>query len=370
MASRLSGVRNPFLLLTCKQILNSIMKLSVIVPVYNVEVFLPRCLDSLLRQGMGKGEYEVICVNDGSGDSSGAILEKYEQAHPDVIRTVTQENQGQSVARNVGLHIAQGEYVTFVDADDYVVDGAYRYMMDHFCPGEDLKEDWDVLHFNYKSVYTDGKSVLPEEQSIEGVVTCDGDGTEVYRDAPSDMAAVWTKIYRHAFLNQHHIQFNHLVKVDQLFNYDVFCHHPRLRMVSCNAYRYERMNDSSIMTTLDKGQVLEQLKQLSHNNDVMHQRLEAKEFEDMAPVAKRIICGCSFIIAKKMAHVHLTYKEWRSMVKLLRLKDIASVNCKYEHSMKARLAMWLMEQSLYSYMIQCLTAFLFRDILKGRLMRV
>jgi len=63
------------------------MKLSVIVPVYNVEKYLPRCLESLLRQGMETGEWEVICVNDGSPDNCGAILAEYEQKYPDILRS-------------------------------------------------------------------------------------------------------------------------------------------------------------------------------------------------------------------------------------------------------------------------------------------
>ena len=104
------------------------MKLSVIVPVYNVEKFLPRCLDSLLRQGMEVGEYEVICVNDGSPDNSAQILANYQAKHPDIFRVVTQENQGLGGARNTGTALARGEYVAYVDSDDYLIDGAYRYL--------------------------------------------------------------------------------------------------------------------------------------------------------------------------------------------------------------------------------------------------
>ena len=72
----------------------NLMKLSIIVPVYNVEHFLRRCLDSLLRQGLEAGEYEVVCVNDGSSDGSAAILDDYEQRFPDVFRIITQRTKG------------------------------------------------------------------------------------------------------------------------------------------------------------------------------------------------------------------------------------------------------------------------------------
>lgn len=88
---------------------------SVIVPVYNVEDYLEECLDSVLNQTFG--DYEIICVDDGSTDSSGKILSRYAKADPRV-KIVTQENRGLSGARNVGLDIASGEYVYFLDSDD------------------------------------------------------------------------------------------------------------------------------------------------------------------------------------------------------------------------------------------------------------
>lgn len=91
------------------------MKLSIIVPVYNVEKYLSRCFDSLLRQNLEVGEYEVICVNDGSPDNSAQILIDYESKYPDVFKVITQDNQGVSVARNRGLAIAKGEWIAFVD---------------------------------------------------------------------------------------------------------------------------------------------------------------------------------------------------------------------------------------------------------------
>ena len=152
---------------------NEVMKLSVIVPVYNVEKYLPRCLDSLLRQGMTDGEWEVICVNDGSIDNSDRILVKYEQEHPNVFKVVTQNNKGSGPARDVGLRLAQGEYVGFLDADDYVVDGAYRYLFEHFCGSKP-----DMLAFTHRIVKTDGVTLADPYAKPDGKVIFEGDGTE------------------------------------------------------------------------------------------------------------------------------------------------------------------------------------------------
>ncbi|MCD8369323.1 MAG: glycosyltransferase, partial [Clostridiales bacterium] len=93
------------------------IKVSVVIPVYNMEAYLSECLDSILRQTLGK-EVELICVNDGSVDSSLYILRQYEAKY-DNIRLITQLNSGVSAARNKGIRAAVGEYIAFMDPDDY-----------------------------------------------------------------------------------------------------------------------------------------------------------------------------------------------------------------------------------------------------------
>lgn len=92
--------------------------LSIIIPIYNVERYLRRCLDALVEQSLLP--YEVILVNDGTPDNSGAIAKEYADKYP-FMRYVEQENQGVSAARNKGLSLATGDFVTFCDPDDYFV---------------------------------------------------------------------------------------------------------------------------------------------------------------------------------------------------------------------------------------------------------
>lgn len=109
--------------------------LTVIVPVYNTAPWLRRCLDSLV--GQTYRNLEIICVNDGSTDASGAILDEY-AARDARIKVIHQENAGVSVARNRGLDAATGEYVTFVDSDDWVEAEAYEMMVPHFMDKVDI----------------------------------------------------------------------------------------------------------------------------------------------------------------------------------------------------------------------------------------
>ncbi len=93
--------------------------ISVIVPVYKVEEYLHRCVDSLLRQDIDQ-EYEIILVDDGSPDGSGRICDEYQAKYPDKIQVIHKKNGGLSSARNEGLRHAKGEWISFVDSDDYV----------------------------------------------------------------------------------------------------------------------------------------------------------------------------------------------------------------------------------------------------------
>ena len=92
-------------------------KISFIIPVYNVEEYLGQCLDSVLAQSYE--DFEAICIDDGSTDSSLNILKKYEKKDKR-IKIISQKNQGVSVARNAGLDAARGEYISFVDSDDAI----------------------------------------------------------------------------------------------------------------------------------------------------------------------------------------------------------------------------------------------------------
>lgn len=95
------------------------MFLSFIVPVYNAERYLGECLDSLLNQDIEKDDYEIVCVNDGSKDGSPALLREYAEKYPNIV-ILNKENGGVVSARNAGMKIARGDYIWFVDSDDFI----------------------------------------------------------------------------------------------------------------------------------------------------------------------------------------------------------------------------------------------------------
>lgn len=104
------------------------MKLSVIVPVYNTENYLDKCLKSILNQSYQN--IEVIIINDGSTDNSEEIINNYKEQYPDKIISINEENHGQAYSRNKGLEIASGKLISFVDSDDYIEPDMFKKMID------------------------------------------------------------------------------------------------------------------------------------------------------------------------------------------------------------------------------------------------
>lgn len=111
-------------------------KLSIIIPVYKVEKYLPSCLDSVLLPG--RTDYEILAVDDGSPDRSGQVAEEYARRYPTLLRVIHRENGGLSAARNTGLDAARGDYVLFLDSDDSLSPGAVEEMLDTIALGDDI----------------------------------------------------------------------------------------------------------------------------------------------------------------------------------------------------------------------------------------
>lgn len=123
-----------------------VIKLSFIVPIYGVEQYLQKCVDSLLAQDLASSEYEIILVDDGSPDTCPQICDDYAADHKN-IRVVHRENGGLSAARNSGIKAAKGKYVCFVDSDDYWEPNVLKGLMEQID-----REQLDVLRFNFRNV--------------------------------------------------------------------------------------------------------------------------------------------------------------------------------------------------------------------------
>lgn len=171
-------------------------KVSVIVPVYNVEKYLKRCLDSLINQTLS--DIDIICINDGSKDSSLQILEQYAQKDSRIV-IYNQENSGLSVARNTGLEHASGEYIGFVDSDDWVDLDFYENL---YNSAKNNNADIAVADFIREHPNKKPKRLKLKEEKIyttpeDKFMIC-----KVHREG-----CVWNKIYRTEFIHSINLKF-------------------------------------------------------------------------------------------------------------------------------------------------------------------
>ena len=125
------------------------MRLSIIVPVYNTEAYVAKCLDSLIEPDLGG--YEIIAVNDGSTDSSGEVVRRYGERYPDLVKVVDTPNGGLSHARNVGIEASEADYLLFIDSDDFVSDHAVCEIL------QVLEQDMDIAVFDFVHVNESGE---------------------------------------------------------------------------------------------------------------------------------------------------------------------------------------------------------------------
>jgi len=133
-------------------------RLSIIVPVYNVEKYLGKCLDSLLDQDIPTDEYEIIIINDGSTDGSITIVESYINQNSN-IKYFSQENKGPGAARNVGIRQAEGKSLIFVDSDDYILPNTLGIILTYF-----ETKNLEILRFNYEAVNEAG-IIIPKKKN-------------------------------------------------------------------------------------------------------------------------------------------------------------------------------------------------------------
>lgn len=168
------------------------MKLSIIVPVYKVRRYLQNCIESILQQMYT--DYELILVDDGSPDSCGAICDRYAQ-ECDKVKVIHKKNGGLSSARNAGLAVAQGEYITFVDGDDTIASGTYYYNMQILLSNPDI----DILEYplikHYESPNSSVISFEPQKISDDQLFP------DWIRRKGYEHCFAWNKIYRNTLFD-------------------------------------------------------------------------------------------------------------------------------------------------------------------------
>ncbi len=215
---------------------------SVIIPVYNVENYLRECLDSVLNQTLR--QIEIICINDGSTDSSASILEEYRKRDAR-IRVINQNNKGLSEARNVGIQSASGEFIYMIDSDDYLELDALEKLY-CLCKTNSL----DILFFDFVSFY-DETGEIPPSQLRRSACTNVYDGVSflaVQRSKRAHITSACLIMLRRGFVEEHGFRFYPgIVHEDELFCFQILMEAKKVTFVDWKFY-HRRIRKNSIMT--------------------------------------------------------------------------------------------------------------------------
>lgn len=222
---------------------------SVIIPIYNIESFLPRCLDSLLAQTLS--EIEILCIDDGSDDTSRQIVEHYKQRDPR-IHLLQQEHQGVSAARNMGIRHAKGKYVSFIDGDDWVEPSMLETMWK-----KAVKSQCDVIissaqiHFlSQNSLSLRRQKLLKAALNVE-TSTWQSDSTPaaIWRclEQPGSWPFIWNKLILKELLIDNNLEFAQELSVgeDGALIQLIFQYAKRIAFISEPLYHYQYQRKAS-----------------------------------------------------------------------------------------------------------------------------
>lgn len=219
-------------------------KISIIIPGYNCENTISRCLESVINQ-MNKYEIEIIFINDGSTDETMRVIEKYQKSC-ESLKVMNKKNEGQGVARNVGIEIASGDYVMFMDSDDFLENNCLDFII------EEVNKNYDFYIFNW-NYYNENyvkknklKEIIIEKNEGEKIEKFIGD--YIYNSYEySYGSAVWNKVYKLSIIKENNIKFlseREYLSEDIIFNLQYMKYINTLEANSLSIYNYVQSDQS------------------------------------------------------------------------------------------------------------------------------
>ncbi|GHV74505.1 glycosyl transferase [Spirochaetia bacterium] len=227
------------------------MKLSIIVPVYNIEKYIIRCLESLYRQDIPLNEYEVIIVDDGSTDNSPALINDFMKDKINAL-ILTQENRGLGVTRNTGFWRAKAEYIWFVDGDDYIEKNCFQEIYNIIKRG-----DLDIMQFNIKNIENCG---IKESNFINSKRNQDIVSGKLILREKKIYHAVWSAVFKRVFLEKNNLLFKEkLYYEDNEWSIRAYYFASRVLLNNKYYYYYNNIRLSSITKTVSARHVFDAL---------------------------------------------------------------------------------------------------------------
>lgn len=209
---------------------------SIIVPVYDTEAYLPACIDSLCKQTYGN--IQIVLVDDGSPDDCPKICDDYAKKDPRII-VIHQKNKGVSGARNTGLQNAEGDYIMFVDSDDELYSTAVEILLD-----DAEKYNADIISAQKKSVDENGKTISSHKEE-ETVVFCDDQPLLLSLNGDRNTNSSCAKLFKKSFIRGIYFEEGQNITEDGFFIFQCYARNPLLVQHNTEIYQYNIRNNSN-----------------------------------------------------------------------------------------------------------------------------
>lgn len=296
------------------------MKFSVILPIYNVEKYLQHCIDSVLQQTFD--DYEILLVDDGSTDNSPYICDQYEKEYPRIC-AIHKENGGMSSARNAGLKHANGEYIVFIDSDDFLIDEEFLKKID-----EVTHEKIDLVFYKYQKYYNETGELNKCSFSYESAMKQDTYANKIHALVEEDAfyGMAWIKAIRRNLLLDNNIEFEEgLLGEDMEWNYHLLTRAKDVTFLN-EAYIAYRQRSGSITSTMKLKNLTDFIYVLEKWSSIIKKDITDK-------VLQEALLGS---MSKYYSNLYVVYSRVNDKKKRAYVKRIKDLDWLFDYSMSYR----------------------------------
>jgi glycosyltransferase involved in cell wall biosynthesis len=328
------------------------IKLSIIVPVYNVEKYIRPCIESIFKQGLDEDAFEVIIINDGTKDKSIEIIQDIIERHNNII-IINQENQGLSVARNVGIAAAKGQYILMPDSDDLLIENSLKPLLE---VALESKADVVVADF-YEMTNAEINSTIIKLPDFADIKIEENTGEQMFFNfLRIHNYTVWRSLYGKEFLSKHKIEFYPGIYCqDKPFTHEIYIKAKKCIKASWPIYIYRRHPQGISYTMSEKlakdcCKVIEIMWDMASNMD-MSTKVREKMFDHTF--------NAFTVLSSRLIH---DYQSISESAKIIDYLNSIAPHLNFNHGFKQKLFTIMLKKCPHTYIrLRYLYSYIWED---------
>ncbi|MGN1299253.1 MAG: glycosyltransferase family 2 protein [Candidatus Scatovivens sp.] len=333
---------------------NNQVKFSIIVPVYNSEKYIQKCIDSILNQTYDN--YEIIIINDGSTDNTLKIINSNYKNRSNII-IVNKENQGVSMARNLGIQYAKGEWITFLDADDWIDDNTLKIINQEIESNSEIELIQNNIYISndyknsnkYKVLDNLIKKESTQKKEIIETIICINYGSKKYGEKYGNCRCIGGKFYKKSLLIENKIAFPDGMETfeDGIFNLYAYFYSRATLIFNKNLYHYRQHSTSATHQIVNN--------QFERNSRIISEIINFINNFKMENYMESFYYCCYelLLILLKNNYSKRNYRKYIEKMLKFEFYENSVKNIKYKFlNMKDRIKLFLLRNKLY-YLLKC-----------------